>query len=624
MKLSKLSYALIFLGLINTFESIAQEIEKGYFKNPISPGTRNYLSGNFAELRPNHFHTGLDFKTGGQEGVPILAAADGWVHRIKITSFGYGNVIYLKHPNGMITLYGHLRNFNKELSDYMRKKMYEAKVNELELYPEPGELSVKQGQKIADSGNTGGSGGPHLHFEIRDSLDRAMDPLLFGFSEIKDNTAPVPQSIAIMPLDIDSRVNGKFARLEVTPLASGSNYRLPNDIKITGKVGIEIRSYDQLDGASNKNGFPTFQLADDQGTVFTLTVDKVDFNYTRQFLQHTHQNRYSKLYFQKNLKFEYFSPKSESTGQLELEPGVKKDYKLKLLDAYGNERQVSFTLTGQDLEITVNDGSAPSRASLDYINNILKIKAPVSPKGGLAKFYVGANAFEMLPAYQDVNSRTYLWDMDFGIPEEIDICTEVVIPGINARIPAGKEISYSDKEVQINFNHDTVLDDLFLRISQSGSSSFPKLNLNSSREYLWNAANILWNVPGYSGNKDRSHAYYTSGGGKSFLGGTWEGDTLNFGSRYLGEISILQDNTKPTIKLIKANSSDLRFVIRDDLSGIDSYEAFVNGQWVLMRYEYKQAVIWSEKLTNEPFKGEVLLKVTDKAGNTTEWKGTIG
>lgn len=605
-------------------ESTAQEVDKGYFKNPINPGTRNYLSGNFAELRPNHFHTGLDFKTGGQEGVPVLAAADGWVHRIKISSFGYGNVIYLKHPNGKITLYGHLRNFNKELSDYMRKKMYAAKANELEIYLEQGELPVKQGQRIADSGNTGGSGGPHLHFEIRDSLDRAMDPLLFGFSEIIDNTPPVPQSIAIVPLDIDSRVNGKFARLEVTPVVSGSNYHLPDDIKITGKVGVEIRSFDQLDGASNRNGFPTFELLDEQGTLFNLTVDKVNFNYSRQFLQHTYQNRYSKLYYQKNLKFEFISPKSDTTGHLQLEPGIKKRFRLKLRDAYGNERQVGFTLQGQDLETHVNDGNAPTKASLEYINNILKIKAPITPKGGLAKFYVGANQFEMLPSYQDTNSRTYLWDMNFGIPEEIDICSEVVIPEINARIAAGKEISYSDRNLQMNFNRETVLDDLFLRVSQAGSSISPRLNVNSNREFLWNAVNIRWNLPDYSGNKARSHAYYTSGGSKSFLGGTWDGNTLDFGSRYLGEISILQDDITPTIKVIRVNSSEMRFVIRDDLSGIDSYEAFVNGKWVLMRYEYKQAVIWSEKLTNEPFKGEVLLKVTDKAGNTAEWKGTIG
>lgn len=612
------------LGLIISLGIKAQEVDKNYFKNPISPGTRNYLAGNFAELRPNHFHTGLDFKTGGQEGVPILAAADGWVHRIKISSFGYGNVIYLKHPNGQITLYGHLRNFNKELGEYIRKRMYDAKAVELEVYPEPKELPVKQGQRIADSGNSGGSGGPHLHFEIRDSLDRAMDPLLFGFSEILDKTAPVPQSIALVPLDIDSRVNGKFARLEVTPVASGSNYRLPSDIKITGKVGIEIRSYDQLDGASNRNGHPIFELTDETGSVFNLTVDKVDFNYTRQFLLHTYQNRYLKLYYQKNLKFEFIKPKSETSGYLELEPGVRKDYKLKLRDAYGNERQVSFTLQGQDLETEVNDGAAPAKATLEYINNILKIKAPVSPKGGLAKFHVGANSFEMLPAYQDANSRTYLWDMDFGIPGEIDVCTEVVVPDIDALIAAGKEISYSEDDLQINFNKESLLDDLFLRVSTTGTASSPRLELNSSREYLWNAVNILWNAPSFSGNKNRSHAYNTSGGGKTFLGGTWQGDTLNFGARYWGEISILEDNTKPTIKVIRVNPTEMRFVIRDDLSGIDSYEAYVNGKWVLMRYEYKQAVIWSEKLTNEPLKGEVLLKVTDKAGNIAEWKGTIG
>jgi hypothetical protein len=355
-----------------------------------------------------------------------------------------------------------------------------------------------------------------------------------------------------------------------------------------------------------------------------MTVDKVDFNYTRQFLQHTYQNRYTKLYFQENLKFKFITPESSSTGHLELDPGVKKAYQLKLRDAYGNERQINFTLLGQDRESNINDGVAPSKASLDYINNILKIKAPISPKGGLAKFQVGAHSFEMLPAYQDENSRTYLWDMNFGIPEEIDICTEVLTPGIKAIIPAGKQTSYSEQNLQVNFSPETVLDDFFLRISQSGSSNSPRLVINDSREYLWNSMNINWNLPGYSGNKDRSHAYYTSGGSKSFLGGTWTGDTLSFNSRSLGEISILQDNTKPTIKVVRVNSTELRYIIRDDLSGIDTYEAYVNGKWVLMRYEYKQAVIWSEKLENLPFKGEVLLKVTDKAGNTAEWKGTIG
>lgn len=623
LRLNRLGIALLFLGIICGFKAYSQQIDKNYFKSPIKPGERAYLSGNFSELRPSHFHTGLDYKTGGVQGVPILAAADGWVHRIKINTYGYGNVIYLKHPNGMITLYGHLRNFNPKLEAYMMEKMYEAKVNDLELQPAPGALPVKRGERIGDSGNSGSSGGPHLHFEIRDSLDRAMDPLRFGFPEISDQIAPVPQSIAIVPLNIDSRVNGKFERLEVTPVAEGSHYKLPNTIKITGKVGIEVKSYDQLDGAPNRNGFPIFELIDDAGPILDLTITKVDFNLSRQFLLHTYRNTFSKLYFQKNLKFDYLHPKTDSTGHLALEPGVKNNYTLKLRDVFGNERKVRFTLEGQDQEIYVADGSAPSKAIVEYHDHILKIKAPVSDNGGLAKFFVGANAFEMLPAYQDERSRTYLWDMNFGIPERVDVCSEVVLTGLQAIIPAGRQTSYSDENVQIHFNKNTVFNDLFLRVSANRSPSVPKLEINSRDEYLWNSMEISWKVPNYTGNKSKSHAYSTYRNSKSFLGGTWQGDTLIFGTRGLGEISILEDTEKPTIKVIRTNSSELRFEIKDELSGIDSFEAYVNGKWVVMRYEYKQSLIWSQKLDNQPFKGQVLLKVTDKAGNTAEWNGTI-
>ena len=623
MKLNKTISTLLLLVSISS-QSFSQEIDKGYFISPIKPGVRNYLAGNFAELRPNHFHTGLDFKTGGQEGEPILAAADGWVHRIKISSFGYGNVIYLKHPNGKITLYGHLRNFNKELGDYMRAKMYEAKANELEVYPEPGELPVKKGERIADSGNTGGSGGPHLHFEIRDSLDRAMDPLLFGFSEIVDKTPPTPQKIAIVPLNIDSRVNGKFERLEVTPTYSGGNYVLPSTVKITGKVGVEIQSYDQLDGASNRNGFPTFELKDDSTQLFSMVVDKVDFNYTRQFLLHTHKNRFTKLYKQKGLKFDFFQPATPETGHLELEAGVKKNYLLTLKDAYGNVRKVNLPLQGQDLEANVNDGSAPSRASISYLGNILKIKAPISPNGGLAKFYVGAHTFEMLPAYQDSQSRTYLWDMNFGIPEEVDVCSEVVLVGINARIPADSDQLFADQKVKIKFSERTLLEDLFLRVTHSGSSNSPKLEINDPSEYLWSEMEITWDLSEYTGSKDKVYVYQlASNGRKSFVGGVWEGQSIRFKTRNFGTFVLDTDQEKPTIAPVRVNSSGIRFTIRDNSSGIDSFEAQVNGEWLLMRYEYKQAVIWSETLNGQALKGPVVLKVKDQAGNVAEWKGTL-
>ena len=624
MKLNKaIPYQFLFLFFIS-FSALAQGVDKDYFRSPVKPGGRNYLSGNFAELRPNHFHTGLDYKFGGQEGEPIYAAADGWIHRIKISSFGYGNVIYIKHPSEHITLYGHLRNFNPRLATYIRKRMYEVQANDLEVYPAPGELAVKKGEQIANGGNTGSSGGPHLHFEIRDSLDRAIDPLLFGFPEIIDTTPPTPQKIAIVPLHIDSRVNGKFQRLEVTPILSGSSYKLPGTIQITGKVGIEIQSFDQLDGASNRNGFPTFELSDESGLVFKQVVDRVDLNFSRQFLLYTHQNRFSKLYAQSNLKFDFISPKSPEAGHLELEANKKRAYTLALRDANANERKIEFSLQGQDLERNVTDGGAPSRAIVSYLGNILKIKAPNTPKGGLAKFFVGAHSFEMLPAYQDSQSRTYLWDMDFGIPEEIDICSEVVILNIKALIPAGQEQLFADPKVQIRFEKQTVLDDLFLRIKHSGSPSNPQLEINDGNEYLWNAMDVTWDVSGFTGNKNSYYVYQQYGnGGKSFVGGTWDGNTIQFKTRNFGTFVLAQDLQKPTITPVRVNSSEIRFTIKDNSSGIESYEATINGKWVLMRYEHKQAIIWSEKLDEQPFKGAVNIKVTDRAGNITEWNGTL-
>ncbi len=624
MKSNKLTLFFLLVAFWMSFGLLAQEIQKGYFRSPVKPGGRNYLSGNFSELRPNHFHTGLDYKFGGAEGEPIYAAADGWVYRIKISSFGYGNVIYLKHPSGNITLYGHLRNFNPKLQAWMRNKMYEAKQNELEVYPQPGELPVKKGELIANGGNTGSSGGPHLHFEIRDSLDRAMDPLLAGFPEILDNIPPTPQKIAIVPLEIDSRVNGKFQRLEITPVLSGASYRIPETVKVTGKVGLEIQSYDKLDGAENQNGFPKFEISDESGLLYTLHVNRVDFNYTRHFLLHTHQNRFTKLYFQPELKFDFLSPRSPETGIFQVEAGQKKSIQIKLLDAYSNARLVNLTLTGADLDSTISDGPAPAKAQTSYFKHHMKIKVAQSDKGGLAKFFVGNQSYEILPAYQDSQSRTYLWDLRFGIPSKIDLCSEVLIPDLIGKLPVGEEFLLATDKLQVKSFENSLLEDLYLRVGFSGPASAPVLRLQETTEYLWNPIELAWDVSGYVGNKEKTHVYLRSpNGARSFAGGTWEGGQIRFQTRNFGSFVLAEDNVKPTITPIRVNSQGIRFTIKDNLSGIKSFEAWVNGEWVLMRYEHKQAVIWSETKNEQVFKGAVLLKVTDLAGNVAEWKGTI-
>jgi len=624
LKLSKFAFFSILLSIGYISTGWSQEIQKGYFQSPVKPGARNYLAGNFSELRPNHFHTGLDYKFGGVEGEPIYAVADGWIHKIKISSFGYGNVIYLKHPSGHITLYGHLRNFNPALHAWMKKKMYEAKLNELEINLKKGELPVKKGELIANGGNTGSSGGPHLHFEIRDSLDRAMDPLLAGYSEILDRTPPTPQKIAIVPLELDSRINGKFQRVEVTPVLSGTNYRIPETIQVSGKVGLEIQSYDKLDGAENQNGFPKFEVSDDSGPLFKLVVDKVDFNFTRHFLLHTHLNRFTKLYHQKDLKFSFISPNSPGTGAFELETGKKKNVQLKLVDAYNNTRLVQLSLVGADLDSTRSDGAAPPKAQVSYYKYIMKIKVAQSSKGGLAKFEVGNTTYEILPAYQDAASRTYLWDLRFGIPKKIDLCSEIYTPDIIGHFPVDREHVHANAKLQIRTDSNSLLEDLYLRVSHSGTATSPVLNLGESTSYLWNPIEATWDVTGYAGNKAKTKVYQRAGNGAlSYIGGEWMGNQIRFKTRNFGSFVLVEDATKPSISPIKVNAQGMRFTIRDNLSGIKSFEAFVNGEWVWMRYEHKQAVIWSESLNGQPLKGPAILRVTDQAGNVAEWRGTL-
>src|SRR5690606_27278458 len=217
----------------------------GYYLFPIKPGEQNFLAGNMSEIRPNHFHTGLDIKTDGKQGLPVHAAADGFVHRIKISSFGYGNILYLKHPNGQTTVYAHLREFSPAIAAFMRKEMYQERKNELEVYLDEETFPIKKGDTIAYSGNSGSSAGPHLHFEIRDSLDHAIDPLKFGFSEIIDNTPPTVVKVALSPLEINSRINGKFSREEFPVHYDGVTFYVNQPIEISGKVGIEISGYDK-------------------------------------------------------------------------------------------------------------------------------------------------------------------------------------------------------------------------------------------------------------------------------------------------------------------------------------------------------------------------------------------
>ncbi|MDX5479084.1 MAG: M23 family peptidase, partial [Cyclobacteriaceae bacterium] len=220
--------------------------------------------------------------------------------------------------------------------------------------------------------------------------------------------------------------------------------------------------------------------------------------------------------------------------------------------------------------------------------------------------------------------RTYLWDLNYGIPEVIDLCTDIVYPDVIAKIPFGKEISFSNQVVEVNYLENTLLDDLFLRIEKKIQGAYRFLKINSPFDYLQGNVEILWKNTGFTGDKNYTHVYLQAvNGRKTFIGGEWESDHIRFKTRNFGTFVLEEDKISPTINPIRVNASELRFIIKDDKSGIKDFEAFLDGKWVLMRYEHKQNVIWSEKLDKQPFKGEVLLKVRDMAGNESQYVTTI-
>ena len=512
----------------------SQNLNKNHFSAPVKIPI--YLSGNFGELRSNHFHTGIDIKTQGKTGFPVYAVDKGYVSRINISPSGYGLALYINHPNGKSSVYGHLSKLSPELTRYAKKNQYEQKSFQVNLFPSKDKFPVKKGEIIAYTGNSGSSGGPHIHFEIRDTkTEHPLNPL-FYIPGIKDDIAPKIQSIAIYPLSYDSNVSGKITPKQLTTVFYNNTYHLKGNavIQSYGEIGIGIKAIDYLNGSWNKCGIYETKLFDDDTLIYDFCVNELSFDKGRYINSHIDYAWYIRHYvrIQKswkepgNMLGNYKQLKNN--GKISLRDGKIHHIRYEIKDAYGNTSRLNFCIQSH--------------------------KIPV-----------------IHPTTQGIKIA---WDQPFLLKEK-DLTADFK-----------KGTFYTD--VNINCQEKENMSSKYASVYELGSKYIPVQN-------YYQLSIKPKTLPKRLQSKAIIVSVNPSSGRHQSLGGNYSDGLVKTSAREFGSFTVDIDTIPPTIiplnirnKKTLINHLRVSFKISDKLSGIKNYTGIIDGKWVLFEYNLKK------------------------------------
>lgn len=526
------------------------------------------LAGNFGELRSNHFHTGLDIKTGGVVGKKTVSIEDGYVSRVAVSHYGYGKVIYINHPNGYTSVYAHMSKFSDKINKKVKEVQYKNESETFDVTLDSNEITVKKGEYIGLTGNSGSSFAPHLHFEIRETVsEHPINPLLFGFN-ISDKTKPDIKGIKLYPLNANSTINGTHNELYVpTQLISSGNYKLSKPIKAFGEIGLGAHATDRLDGAGNVCGVFNLDLYVNKEKIFNHNLTYMDFGLSRYINQHKDYYEYHKKrrnihknFLQGNNKLPIYGA-NVNNGIID----VKTDSTYKIFydikDVNGNKSVLNFEITGDTKPTTLK------KEDLTSCVRYFKFDEPN---------YFDTTNFNVL---MDINTLYYNQCISYRTKAGTGLLSQIHTI-VDGDIPV-------HKYYKIQIKPDTVLD----------SALNSKLLI----------AEI--NIKGQKINR-----------GGDFVDGFVSTRVRDFGS-----YAIAIDTIKPYILLktgakqmlsLRTNSK-VSFSISDNLSGIDTYKVYVDDEWILANYNRRNGRLTVDLSNNKIYKGTYKLKivVTDERQN---------
>ena len=525
-----------------------------------------YLSGSFAELRPNHFHSGIDIKTRGKTGYKIFSLEDGYIQRIQITLGGNGKALYIKHDNGQSSVYAHLEKFSPRIEKIVKEIQYSEKKFEIRLFPKKNQYRIKKKELIGFSGNTGRSTGPHLHYEIRDENDYPINPLTFKKEKLEDTIPPIIKSLFYKQLFKnneglyeDPKVG--FKKLNFKKI---KEKYISDTLKVSAIIGFGIDSFDKMNFTNNVMGINKIETYLDNNKIFNMDFNKFSFNEWRHintFIDYANYKK-NKLTIQK-LFTTYYNPlemydRSLGDGSMDLT-------KLKSLNS--------------------NNSHIYKILLYDFNSNITEILVPL----------IIAENF----------NKT--------IPNEIK--------GSFHRVERDKEKSIEGKQFNLRFKKNSFYQNSYLDLNEKKKS----IKINSDTIPLLRPFGIEFKL----GDNEIKQLYISQLIDNKFiyLGNRIENGFLKASSKTLGSFYIKKDSIPPNVEFLNiqdskwySNLDKIKIKGYDNETGIKSYSAWINEKWILLEYDIKKNLFFydfSDRVNSENIANNLKVEIKDNVGNTT-------